>query len=275
MAKKKPKARRDKLVRDRYALYLQSVQAPDVDVLFFRRVFRSTFKAEPRILREDFCGTAAVCCEWVGLSKDKEAYGIDLDPEPLSWGEQHNLSKLNEVDRPRVHLLKGDVRDCKSPQADIVAAQNFSYCIFKERDALRAYFKAAYRQLGSRGVFILDLFGGYESIQDGREDVTGYDGFAYVWEQARFDPITHDGDFYIHFRFPDGKEIRRAFAYHWRLWTIPEVREILAEAGFQRSDVYWEDTDSESGDGSGVYRRRKHGESDPAWNAYIVGVKAT
>lgn len=26
--------------------------------------------------------------------------------------------------------------------------------------------------------------------------------------------------------------LRRAFRYHWRLWTLPEVREMLLAAGF-------------------------------------------
>ena len=64
-----------------------------------------------------------------------------------------------------------------------------------------------------------------------------------------------------------------AFQYDWRLWTIPEVREVLLEAGFDRADAYWEDSDARSGEGNGVYRRREHGSSDPAWNAYIIGVK--
>jgi hypothetical protein len=45
------------------------------------------------------------------------------------------------------------------------------------------------------------------------------------------------------------------------------------EAGFRRADVYWEGTDSKTGKGNDVYRRREHAESDPAWVAYVVGVK--
>lgn len=272
MGKKKAKKKSKASKADRYALYLESVQAPDVDVKFFRRVYKSAFGEKPKVLREDFCGTAAVCCQWVKGKADCFAYGVDLDPEPLFWGEEHNLSALKAVDRERVHLVQGDVRTAVTPHADVIAAQNFSYCIFKTRDALREYFKAALSHLAERGVIVLDLFGGYESIEDGREDIVEHDGFDYVWDQARFDPITHDGEFHIHFRFKDGSELKRAFSYHWRLWTIPEVRELLLEAGFDRADVYWEGTD-EDGEGDGVFKRQAHGESDPAWNAYIVGVK--
>lgn len=258
---------------DRYALYLASVQAPDVDVKFFNRVYRNNFSSRATVLREDFCGTAAVCCEWVKRKKDRVAYGVDLDPEPLAWGTEHNLAELSKEARSRVHLVEGDVRTAEVPAADIVAAQNFSYCIFETRDELRSYFARIHSQMAKKGVFILDLFGGYESLEDDREEINEYDGFDYVWNQAKYDPITAHGTYKIHFHFDDGSELRDAFVYEWRLWTIPEVREVLVEAGFDRADVYWEGTDAKSGEGDGVFSRTDHGDSDPAWNAYIVGVK--
>ncbi len=258
---------------DVHDLYQRSVQAPDVDVQFFSRIYKSTFKTAPAVLREDFCGTAAVCCEWVKLKGERVAFGVDLDPEALAWGREHNLALVSDAARERVHLIEGDVRTTKTPPADVVAAQNFSYCVFKTRDDLRAYFRFVREHMAESGVFILDLFGGYESIEDDREEVTDFGDFEYVWDQHRFDPITHFGTYKIHFRFPDRTKIRNAFVYEWRLWTIPEVREVLLEAGFERADAYWEDTDQETGDGNGHFRRRESGECDPAWIAYIVGVK--
>lgn len=258
---------------DRYDLYLKSVQAPDVDVGFFQRVYRAAFNRPAEILREDFCGTAAVCCEWVRARRTAEAYGVDIDPEPLAWGREHNLSSLSAAQVERVHLVEGDVRAAVTPKADIIAAQNFSYMFFKTREMLRGYFRSAFAQLAAEGVLILDLYGGYEALEDDREEVTEHEGFDYVWEQASFDPITADAECHIHFRFPDGSELRRAFSYHWRLWTIPEVRELVLEAGFPAAEVYWEATDRTTGEGSGIYRRAERGESDPAWNAYIIGYK--
>jgi SAM-dependent methyltransferase len=256
---------------DRYALYLQSVQAPDVDVKFFRRIYKSEFGAAPSSLREDFCGTAAICCEWVKGKPERSAFGVDIDPEPLAWGREHNLSKLKDGDRDRVQLIEGDVRTAETPKIDVICAQNFSYCCFKTREELRRYCEVARKNLADKGVFILDLFGGFESIQE-VEEVTEHDGFDYVWDQSSFDPITHDAVYHIHFRFDDGSRLKKAFSYHWRLWTIPEIREILLEAGFDRADAYWEGVD-EDGEGDGVYRKQAHGTNDPAWNAYIVGVK--
>jgi hypothetical protein len=59
------------------------------------------------------------------------------------------------------------------------------------------------------------------------------------------------------------------------MWTIPEVREVMLEAGFDRADVYWEGTDEDTNEGDGVFTKAEQGESDPAWNAYVVGVKGS
>ena len=61
------------------------------------------------------------------------------------------------------------------------------------------------------------------------------------------------------------------FTYDWRLWTIPEVREAMREAGFDQTAVYWET--EHKGEGTGEYVRSEHGDNAYAWVAYIVGVK--
>ena len=58
---------------------------------------------------------------------------------------------------------------------------------------------------------------------------------------------------HIHFSFPDGSKIKKAFTYDWRLWTLPEIRELLLEAGFQRATVYWEGTNEETEEGDGEF----------------------
>jgi len=267
------KGKRLAALADKYDLYQRSVQSPENEVSFFDRVFKTYYRRAPLRLREDFCGAAAVCCEWVKDRRDHVAVGVDLDPKPLAWGEKHNLSELEPEERTRVRLLQADARHVARLKVDVIAAQNFSFCIFKTRDELRRYFRAAYRNLGREGVLVLDVLGGYECMKEDTREVRGYRSFRYVWEQERFDPITHACRFHIHFRFPDGSEMKRAFTYDWRLWMMPEVRELLTEAGFRRSDVYWEGTDPKTGRGNDVYRRRQHAESDPAWIAYLVAVK--
>lgn len=276
MAKRKRKTRKKTLAAqaDRYDLYQRSVQEPEHEVAFIDRIFRKHYGRTPITLREDFCGAAAVCCQWVRSRRFRRAIGVDIDPEPLAWGQRHNLAKLVPEPRGRVQLLQQDVRKVGGPKADVVAAENFSYFIFKTRDELCHYFRMARQNLDPQGLLVLDLMGGPEVITEDHEDVRSIDGsFTYIWEQQRFDPITHDSRFCIHFRFKDGSQLKRAFTYDWRLWTVPEIRELIREAGYRCSEVYWEGTDSETNEGDGVYRRREHAPSDPAWIAYVVGVK--
>ena len=230
--KKKAKGKRKKgpplaQNQDRYKLYLASVQDPEHEVEFFERAYRELIGGKPHTLREDFCGTAAVCYAWARSSDQRQALGVDIDPEPLDWGREHLTGEMSEGQLERVRLLQDDVRTIDPAKAQIVSAQNFSYWIFKTRAELLDYFKAVYQNLDDRGLFVLDMMGGSDTQIEDEEEVTEKDGFDYVWEQKSFDPITHHCSFYIHFRFPDGSQMNRAFEYHWRLWSIPEVRELL------------------------------------------------
>ncbi|MEM6691430.1 MAG: class I SAM-dependent methyltransferase, partial [Planctomycetota bacterium] len=111
-----------------------------------------------------------------------------------------------------------------------------------------------------------------ERHTDKRVIKKGKKGFAYHWEQVSFNPINADASFAIHFKFADGSKLKNAFEYHWRFWTIPEVCEMLAEAGFSESHIYWEHELDEDGEET-EWRRATSATSDPAWICYIVAVK--
>jgi len=257
---------------DRYDLYIRSVQSADVEVAFFDRVFRNHYGRPPLVLREDFCGTALVCYEWIKSRSDRRAVGVDLDPEPLDWGRRKLMPSLDPDTSRRLKLIEGDVRTTRA-KAEIIAAQNFSYFCFETRDELRNYFAHARRHLGNEGLLVLDALGGSEVMEDDREEITSFRDFKYVWNQIDFDPVTHHCKYAIHFRFKDGSELKNAFRYSWRLWTLPELRELLLEAGFSGADIYWEGTDRKTGEGNGVYRKRERGDADPAWIVYLVAWK--
>lgn len=261
---------------DKFALYQQSVQHADHEVEFFEQAYREAFKAKPYILREDFCGTFSVCCEWVKSHKKRTALGVDLCAETLQWGKDHNLSQLSKSQRARVEVLEQDVRETNEPKADVLAAQNFSFWIFKTREEVVDYFRIARDNLADSGIMVMDMMGGGGCYEEGQVDkrtiVKGKRGFKYHWEQQKFNPITADCTFHISFKFSDGSKLKRAFTYEWRFWTIPEVREMLREAGFQASYVYWEEED-EDGEDTGEWKRAAEAPSHDSWVCYIVAVK--
>ncbi|NND65758.1 MAG: class I SAM-dependent methyltransferase [Gammaproteobacteria bacterium] len=256
---------------DRHWLYEQSVQDVEEEVVFLDKTFSQRRGRMALSLREDFCGTAAAACRWVDSHPDRTATGVDIDPEVLNWGRENNVSKLETEKQLKVELLQQDVMTVETPEVDLLVAFNFSYWIFKTRNELRRYFEQAYKGVKSDGLFMLDAFGGSEA-HDEMKEKTKLDGFKYIWDQAEYDPVTGDLTCHIHFKFNDGTRMKRAFSYHWRLWTLPEIRELLIEAGFKNVTVYWEGTDDD-GEGTGEYLPVTRGEADPAWIAYLVAEK--
>ena len=258
---------------DKHVLYELSVQEPESDLDFAERIYAKHRGKRPTLLREDFCGTAVLSSEWVKRRVTNRALGVDLDNNVLNWGRRHHVSRLSRDAAARLQLVRADVLQVGTPKADVTLAMNFSYWVFKTRLELLNYFRSAYRALKPDGVFVLDAFGGSDS-QVVLEEKTEYEdeGFTYVWDQAAFNPISDEITCHIHFEFPDGSEMRRAFTYHWRLWSLAEVCEALRDAGFKTADVYWEG-DGEDGEGDGIFRRRKRAENSEGWIAYIVAAK--
>ena len=267
------KRKRDNMASkaDRHVLYEDSVQCVEAEIDFVDDTFKKLRGRKACVLREDFSGTSNTSCEWVRRRKRNRAISVDLDPEVQEWGRKHHVKKLGKA-RDRITLLNEDVLHVKTEPADIVLAMNFSYWLFKERDLMRRYFRNVYEGLVEDGIFFLDAYGGSEAYKEMRER-TKYDDFTYIWDQASFDPITGDMVCKIHFTFPDGSRIKNAFTYDWRLWTLPEIREILLEAGFQRVTVYWQGDDEESDEGNGEFEPAEHGEADDAWIVYITAEK--
>jgi hypothetical protein len=256
---------------DIHELYEQSVQAVDVEAEFLQDTFRTLRGREAVSLREDFCGTASLACEWVRTGHKRHAIGVDIDASVLDWGRRHRVARLPEIARPRVKLTNDDVLRVTTDTVDIVGAFNFSYFYFKTRERMREYFRRAHAALNADGLFFLDAFGGPDA-SDIQKEKTKFDGFTYVWDQAEFEPVTGRIVCHIHFKFPDGSKIKRAFTYDWRLWTLPELRELLFEAGFTKVRVYWEGDDGKGG-GDGIFKEHATGEPDLAWIAYLVAEK--
>ncbi len=256
---------------DRHRLYEKSVQATDFEYEFIDSAFRKLRGRKAHLLREDFCGTAQMCCEWVGRGANNRAIGVDLDGEVLAWASDKNLAALTPARRKRVELRQDNVLTVAAAPVDVVMAMNFSWQVFETRDELRGYFERVRGALVDDGVFFLDIFGGYEAQKEMKEK-TRHKGFTYIWDQARYDPISSHLTCYIHFHFDDGSKLKRAFAYEWRLWSLVEVRELLREAGFSDVIVYWQGEDDD-GEPNGVFEPAETGDADPAWVCMIAAVK--
>jgi SAM-dependent methyltransferase len=255
---------------DRHQLYTAAVQNVQSEIDFVDETYQSLRGRKARRLREDFCGTAQTSAEWVRRRPLNEAVGLDLDEPTLQWGRDNVLSRLTDEQRERLTLKNRDVRDPgkKGRDMDVVLAMNFSYNALMARADMLAYMKAVRKSLAPGGIFIMDCYGGYESLME-QEERRACKGFTYVWEQVKYNPIDATLDTAIHFEFKDGTEMRNAFTYHWRLWTIAELRDLLHEAGFKKVTAYWEGDDGKGG-GDGNFKPATQGDADASWIAYIV-----
>ena len=279
--KKKPRNKPTLAARaDRHELYEFAVQSVDAEIDFVDKTFRRLKGRTARVLREDFCGTANSSCEWVRRRPTNIAFGIDLDGPTLDWGMEHQVGRLRPAARPRVILQQANVLNVRTKLApDIVVAMNFSYFCFQTRELLRSYFRHVRQTLARGGILILDSYGGWESYREMTErrpikpGPKGIGPFTYIWEQASYDPITGRVMCHISFKLRDGSKIRRAFTYDWRLWSLPEITELLGEAGFRNPTVYWEGTDPKTGDGNDVFKPAKNGDADQSFICYIVAEK--
>jgi hypothetical protein len=264
---------------DRHVMYQAAVQAVDVEVEFMDKIFREIRGRQPLSFKEDFCGTALLSVEWCKSDPQRTAIGVDIDEETLQWGQQHNLQPAGSDVGSRVTLLQKDVRDVVEPQVDITCAFNFSFCIFKTREALREYFAKAREGIKDDGLLVLDMFGGTECLdqleeETELEDVEG----TYIWEHAKFNPITNEILCHIHFEFPDKSRMDKAFTYDWRLWSLPELKELLEEAGYSKVRIYWEkfvntDDDDDYLESSGEFYEATDVENQESWHAYVVAEK--
>lgn len=269
-AKRKPvKSKYTAATADKHTLYQLSVQDADFEVDLLTRVFKKMRGRKPLSLREDFCGTALFCAAWVESDKQRTASGVDLDPKVLKWGIKHNLAPINEPGQ-RITLHTENVLNPIPGRFDITVAFNFSYWCFKSRDVLRGYFEKVRKSLNPDGLFFLDAYGGYESHEPDLEEPRKVEGgFTYIWHQHKVDPINNGLLNHIHFHFKDGTKMRNAFSYDWRFWSLMELKELLAEAGFKDVQVYWEDA-NEDGEGTGVYRARRVVQNEAGWIAYLI-----
>ncbi len=256
---------------DIHSLYELCAQNPPRDAKLLRAIHATSSVRKPSAnltLGEDFCGTAALSRAWTSLSPTFRAIAVDIDTPTIARATRDSANHTN------IKLIRADVRKVKDP-VDLIAVLNFSICELHTRRGLLAYFKHAHSRLAKRkGTLICDLYGGADSYQTGLLDQTisppkfmpypgGHAGatsaerspqlnparndrILYSWEQRTADPLTARVVNAMHFDVTPGGKSKSAkhqvfldaFVYDWRLWTIPELREAMHEAGFKHTAVY-------------------------------------
>ncbi|HWB02451.1 MAG TPA: class I SAM-dependent methyltransferase [Verrucomicrobiales bacterium] len=280
---------------DTLELYRWAVQDPETHAVVLRTMYeRLRPGRHPAILREDFAGTAAESIAWVALKKGRRAIAVDLDAQTLEWARCRAAHLLG----PRssnVSFVCGDARltgPPEVPHADILAVLNFSICYQHDPDELQSYLRHALDVLAPDGILVLNLFGGAEAVRAGttRHRVAPnprlpgeapVPEFEYLWEVRSCDAESRRLDCRIHFAVPDPtasgrmQEIRDAFSYDFRLWSVKELVRACGEAGFTDVQVWRHTYDALKGE-DGVFLGSVEPQSLDAlenWTAYVVAAK--
>lgn len=217
-------------VFNKHDLYERCVQS----VEHLTPLLRAIHGQDPKVLGEDFSGTAALSMDWVRRSGAR-AIAVDLDADALAHHPDHAM----------VSKVVSDVMTV--PDAcDVLFVGNFSIGYLHTRAELLAYLKHARGRLNSGGVFVCDTYGGESSYTIGEvhRPTPLPNGYIcrYTWEQRNADPTTGMVTDVIHFRIERAgvieQEMYDAFVYEWRLWSVPELRDAMIEAGFGETQVF-------------------------------------
>ena len=128
-------------------LYEESVQCPEFEVSFIKKLFKKYFNTKCISLREDFCASALISSEWVKDNKNNTSISVDLDKRMISAAKKTAQNRLDNEQRSRMKIRYGDSSKYKGDIVDCILATNFSYFVFKDRQKLIKYFSNAYSQL--------------------------------------------------------------------------------------------------------------------------------
>lgn len=256
----------------KYALYCEFVQEPSRDIQFLNRIFKKIRKGKiPHKVKEDFCGSFYFSSEWVKSHKKRKAVAVDIDWEPLRQGYHSYYNEMSSDQKNRLTIIQGDVCHKFGDSVDINFASNFSYNCIKERTQLKKYFKSVFENLNSRGIFVMDHFGGADTLMPYLDRIPSKllgEKWYYEWELKKYNPNTAEALYYIHFsRSKSKREFPRVFTYDWRMWSLQELKDILLEVGFKDVAFYWEDDRDH-------FSLKPQGDTSlSTWVVHVVGIK--
>lgn len=276
---------------DRLDLYRWAVQDPETHVAVLSYMYNKLRGRDPRLLREDFAGTSAESVAWVASGAERRALAVDHDPATLAWARRRAERLLLKADLERLQLIEGDVLQVAPPRvpaADVIAALNFGVFFFHRRAELLDYFRHAHRALAEQGILVFNLFGGPGSMRPARDQrrveavprnpaEVAPSPFDYGWEQRSYDAMTGRIDCRIHFASSDDAPerflLQDAFHYDWRVWTLPELIELVSEAGFADVQVWRHTVTQRDGKLHVFLGPVKKIENEDTWLAYVIAVR--
>lgn len=222
------------MLPSRHDLYERCVQNPAALVPFLVALHGRS----PRVLAEDFCATAAISREWLRVVPNGEAHAVDHNVEAIAEARRR-------CDSPGLQLECEDVMDAAAPAAEVIFVGNYSIGYCHERPALVRYLARCRGRLAEHGIFVCDTYGGESAFRRGAIQrivpLNDRTSVRYTWEHRDANAWTGMVTNAVHFRVErDGTVVQDytdAFVYHWRLWSVPELREAMLEVGFASVEV--------------------------------------
>ena len=224
--------------------------------------------------------------------------GSEIEFSPPTMGVDRPIRHSHPIQGADFDYLASQVT--KTPKVSIPAPsmlhfrggrQGISEEVYPDLDQFFDDLTAAYREeiadLAAEGILVGNLFGGPGAMRrttDARwvepaasEGESPPASFEYRWEQRRYNAVNAHLDCRIHFTIenPHGTSavIENAFVYDWRLWSLPEIIELLREAGFADAQVWRQTYDPAESRNSVFLGRVDRIENLDTWTAYVIGVR--
>lgn len=221
----------------------------------------------PRERREPFPDCPSARAEsslpiFVCPSGAARATCLDADASVIEEARKRAVSDPT-VDAAGMEFIVSDALLAPLPRlpadgADVVFVGNFSVGEIHDRGRLMEYLRRVLARLRSGGIFVCDTYGGESAWRTGSlrrihhapSSERGNDyqpsqtstRVHYTWEQRAADPFTARVVSALHFRVEEQGEIVQeltdAFVYHWRIWSVPELRDAMHEAGFEATEFH-------------------------------------
>lgn len=239
-------------IPSKFELYQKSVQSAKKEVEFFRKVYRLIFNKVPELFREDFCGTGLLSCEWVKNAVMNQAVGLDYDRETLEWGRSNNINNLPSGSE-RIKLIEHNVLKEYDPtqKFEIICSLNYSHFLLQKRTEILKYFQNMSINLDTKGIFILDFYGGSHIYEDHKYQKSKSSSF-YEFSGKQMNILNNQSACSLNYKIKKNK-YKALFSFNFRIYSIIELREALEEVGLNTFKLFIKEIDEDEEDDYSEY----------------------